>query len=221
MIITLDGPAGTGKSSVAQSVARRLGYAFLDTGAMYRAVALAAIRAGVSLADQAALGKVARDIHLNFDFSQWPPMILLDGRGVDQLIRSEACSSGASKVAVSEPVRHVLVDQQRRIASEQGNLVTEGRDQGSVVFPNAELKVYLDASPEIRARRRTQQLHARHELADEAIILQQILQRDQRDKARAVGPLVIPPGACVIDTSNMTQDQVIEEIVRRAQEVVQ
>ena len=216
MIITIDGPAGTGKSSVSQEVARRLGYSFLDTGAMYRAIALAAIGRGVALDDLAALGVLAGQVSVDFDWSGNPPRVRLDGRDVADLIRTEEASSGASKVAVAPRVRAAMVQLQQRVGIARPNLVTEGRDQGTIVFPRAGLKVYLTANAEQRARRRMLQLKAQGQQVEYASLLAQIRERDTRDSGRAVGPLAIPAGAEVIDTTALTQEQVTAKIVELA-----
>jgi len=213
IVITIDGPAGTGKSSVAHAVAQQLGYGFLDTGAMYRAVALEAIRREANLKDARELAFIARHIRITFDWSQHPPTLVLNGEPVSHLLRSGETSQAASLVAVVPAVREMLVQQQREIAAARGNIVTEGRDQGSVVFPDAAFKFYLDATPAERARRRIAQLRARGEIHDYNEVLNEIIQRDQRDASRSVGPLAVPAGARVIDTTSLTQEQVIERIV--------
>jgi len=214
MIITIDGPAGTGKSSVARTVAQRLGYDFLDTGAMYRAVALEALRRNADLEDARELGYIARLCRIEFDWTQQPPGVLLNGAPVGHALRSADVTRAASYVAVVPAIRQKLVEEQQRIGRQRPNLVTEGRDQGTVVFPDARCKIYLDATPEERARRRVAQLRARGEVVDYREILEQILSRDHRDSTRAVGPLAIPPDARVIDTTKMTEQQVVEEILR-------
>ena len=213
MIITIDGPAGTGKSTVAREVAERLGFDFLDTGAMYRAVALEVVRRRADLRDVRELGFIARHCRITFDWSRRPPGVLLNDEPVAHLLRGSEVTSAASHVAAVPAVREQLVSQQQRIGAEHGNLVTEGRDQGTVVFPDALLKIYLDATPAERARRRVAQLRARGEIAHQEEVLREILERDQRDSTRAVGPLAVPPGAQVIDTTKVTEEQVIEQIV--------
>jgi cytidylate kinase len=216
MIITIDGPAGTGKSTVARKVAERLSFDFLDTGAMYRAVALEALRRKVSLSDARALAFVARHCRITFDFSKRPPALMLNGEPVSHLLRGSEVTSAASFVAAVPAVRERLVQEQQRIGTGHGNLVTEGRDQGTIVFPNAKAKFYLDATPAERCRRRVAQLRARGEMVNSDEVLREIIERDKRDSTRAVGPLIVPPGAQVIDTTNLTEDQVVDRIVTRS-----
>ncbi|HEX8521654.1 MAG TPA: (d)CMP kinase [Tepidisphaeraceae bacterium] len=217
MVITIDGPAGTGKSSVARAVAERLGLDFLDTGAMYRAIGLEAVRRQANLEDQRELAFIAKIVKIDFDWTRKPPGLLLNGEQVGHLLRGSEATRAASYVAVVPAIRELLVNQQRKIGNQRGNLVTEGRDQGSVVFPDAAFKFYLDATPQERARRRATQLRARGEIVDIQELLKQIVSRDHRDATRAVGPLAIPEGAEVIDTTTMTEPQVVDHIVWRVQ----
>jgi cytidylate kinase len=213
MIITIDGPAGTGKSTVAQTVAQQLGFDFLDTGAMYRALGLAALRRQTSLEDTRELAFVARHARIEFDWSQRPPTVMLNGELVGHLLRGGDATRAASYVAIVPAIREQLVEQQRQIGRERPNLVTEGRDQGSVVFPTAEFKFYLDATPAERARRRVAQLRSRGEIVDAARVLEEIVARDRRDATRCVGPLAVPWDARVIDTTELAQEQVVQRIV--------
>jgi CMP/dCMP kinase len=216
MIITIDGPAGTGKSTVAQSAARELGFDFLDTGAMYRAIGLAALRRHANLEDPRELTYVARLAKITFDFSVQPPAVTLNGEPVGHLLRAGDATRAASFVAMVPAVRELLVRQQQEIGASRPNLVTEGRDQGSVVFPHAELKFYLDATPVERARRRADQFRARGEVVDIGELQKQITDRDTRDAKRAVGPLAIPDGAEVINTTNLSLTEVVDRIVAKA-----
>jgi cytidylate kinase len=213
MIITIDGPAGTGKSTVAQSVARRLRFDFLDTGAMYRAIALDAVRREVNLEDARELTFIAKHSHIAFDWLQTPPGVTLNEEPVGHLLRSGPVTAAASYIAVVPAIRELMVIQQRRIGIDRGNIVTEGRDQGSVVFPDAPFKFYLDATPHERARRRAAQLRGRGEIVAHDDILRQIVDRDHRDSTRSVAPLAIPADARVIDSTHLTQEQVIDMIV--------
>jgi cytidylate kinase len=221
MVITIDGPAGTGKSTVALAVAARLRFDFLDTGAMYRALGLAALRREVDLEDARELTFVARLAKVTFDWSRHPPGVLLNGEPVGHLLRGSDCTRAASYIAVVPAVREMLVAQQRQIGHERGNVVSEGRDQGTVVFPEAELKVYLDADPHERARRRVAQLRSRGEIVDHAEILAGILARDHRDASRATGPLAKPADAVLIDTTELVEPQVTDLIVARAERLLQ
>jgi cytidylate kinase len=221
MIITIDGPAGTGKSTVAQAVAQELGFDFLDTGAMYRAIGLAALRRQVPLEDARELTYVARHSRIRFDYTVQPPGVLLNGEPVGHLLRGSDATRAASYVAVVPAIREMLVEQQRQIGREHGNLVTEGRDQGSVVFPDAGLKFSLDATPEERANRRVAQLRSHGEIVDYHAILNGIVSRDHRDASRSVGPLAIPSDAITIDTTRITQGEVIDQIVARARQVLE
>jgi cytidylate kinase len=216
MIITIDGPAGTGKSTVAQKVAEELGFDFLDTGAMYRAIGLAALRKGANLENSRELAFLAKSSRIVFDFSRRPPAVMLNGESVGHLLRAGEATRAASFVAQVPAVRELLVRQQQEIGTQRPNLVTEGRDQGTIVFPHAQLKFYLDATPAERARRRAAQLRARGEVVDALALQRQIVERDTRDARRAVGPLSIPHDAQVIDTTQISEDQVIEQIVERA-----
>lgn len=218
MVITIDGPAGTGKSTVARRVAAELGFGFLDTGAMYRAVGLEAVRRQADLNDARQLAFIARHCRIEFDWSAMPPAVILNGEVVSHLLRSGEATRAASYVAVVPAIREMMVEQQRRIGHDRGNLVTEGRDQGSVVFPAAGLKVYLDATPDERARRRSAELRARGETVDLAEIRQQIIDRDTRDSTRSASPLTKPHDAIVIDTTHLTIDDVIAQIVALARQ---
>jgi cytidylate kinase len=213
MVITIDGPAGTGKSSVALAVADRLDAKLLDTGAMYRAIGLEALRRGTNLQDTRELTFVARHARIEFDWLRHPPGVSLNGEPVGHLLRSGEATRAASYVAVVPAIREMLVQQQREIGNKLGSLVTEGRDQGSVVFPNADVKFYLDATPQERARRRVAQLRLRGEVVDYNEVLSSIVSRDHRDANRMVGPLAIPRDAIVIDTTPLTEDEVVDRIV--------
>ena len=217
MIVTLDGPAGTGKSTVARAAAERLGFDFLDTGAMYRAIGLEAFRREADLQDPRELAFVAGLCRIEFDWNHNPPAVLLNGEPVTHLLRSGDATRAASFVATVPAIRERLVEQQRQIGRDHSGrgLVTEGRDQGSVVFPDAEHKFYLDADPAERAKRRAKQLRDRGEVVSEREILREMIERDARDKGRAVAPLVRPPDSALIDTGGMTQEDVIGLIVRK------
>ena len=217
MIITIDGPAGSGKSTAARELARALGIAFLDTGATYRAVTLEALRRGTDLEDEGALLELARGLDIRFAPAGRDVRVLLDGRDVTREIRSEEVSAGSHHAAGSPAVREVLVELQRRLGRQLGSFVAEGRDQGSVVFPEADVKFYLDARAEVRARRRHEEMLAAGRPSDYQEVLGSILRRDARDRGRPVAPLVEPEGAIAIDTSEMSIQQVVEELRRHVE----
>ena len=216
MIVTIDGPAGSGKSAAALQLAARLALPHLDTGAMYRAVALDALEQGI-LHDPDKIAQRARLLSLKFDWTKSPAAILLNGRNVADAIRQPRITE-ITYVAADNPwVREELVRQQRLIGQAAGSLVTEGRDQGTIVFPHAEFKFYLNAHPEERARRRIAQLAAKGISLELHDVLQQILQRDMRDSVRAVGPLARPHDAIELDTTDLTLEETVEAMVRHIQ----
>ncbi len=214
VIITIDGPAGTGKSTVAHQLAACLGLDFLDTGAMYRASALVAIEQGIDPTDGPALAEAVRAHGLHFDWSADPPRMMLGDRDVSGRIREQDVGRTVSIVAGQPELRALLVEQQRRIGEDRPRLVSEGRDQGSVVFPEAGLRFFLDADIETRADRRMAQCNEAGIRADRDTVLREIRERDRLDSTRSHGPLVRPPGAVVVDTSNRTRHQVVEELQR-------
>jgi cytidylate kinase len=195
MVIAIDGPAGAGKSTVAKAVAKALGFTYLDSGAMYRCVALAALERGLSAA------QVAEQVAIELG-----ERVLLDGREVTGQIRTPAVSEAASQAAADPEVRAAMAGQQQRILAD-GDWVAEGRDIGTVVAPAAEVKVFLTASAEERARRRALEIGA-----DPATVLAEQVIRDQRDSTRAHSPLAAAPGATVLDTTGLTLDQVVERV---------
>lgn len=207
MIITIDGPAGSGKSTAARNLAAALGIAYLDTGATYRAVTLAALRGGVDMEDAAALARLAGGLKIELIPNTGGVCVLMDGEDVTGDIRSPEVSDNIHYVAGCSEVRDVLVELQRSIGRHLGQFVAEGRDQGSVVFPDADVKFFLVASHEIRAQRRCDQMLAAGQDTDYEQVLASIIQRDRRDEGRAVAPLIKPQGAVEIDTSANTMDQ--------------
>jgi cytidylate kinase len=212
MIVAIDGPAGAGKSSAARALARRLGFRFLDTGAMYRAVTLAALRRRLSWDDPAALARLANELTIELGDGK----VLLDGEDVTQAIRTLEITSLIYHAADNPDVRRRLVEMQRQ-AAEGLDIVSEGRDQGTVVFPNAECKIFLTATAEERAKRRSHDLAARGESLPFDEILRQQNLRDERDARRAVGPLVQAADAIELNTDGMEPGQVVdrlEEVVR-------
>jgi cytidylate kinase len=208
MVIAIDGPAGAGKSTVAKGVARALGFTYLDSGAMYRAVALAALERGIDLDDGERLGELAWELDINFDGDS----IHLDGNPVEGRIRSPEVTVAASRVSVHPQVRQAMVKRQRELIA-SGNYVAEGRDIGTVVSPESPLKVFLTADEQERARRRSVDSG---EPVDE--VRQAIGDRDRRDQERADSPLRRAPGALEIDTTDLTPDEVVEEIAKLARE---
>ena len=216
LIVTIDGPAGSGKSAAAVLLAGRLKVPHLDTGAMYRAVALDALEQGIQ-GDAGRIAQRCRSLDLDFDWAKTPAEILLNGRNVADAIRQPRVTEMTYVAADNPQVREELVKLQRLIGQKAGSLVTEGRDQGTVVFPQANFKFYLTAQPEERARRRIAQLAAKGVTADAQEILQQIIQRDQRDAARAVGPLARPHDAIDLDTTNLTLEQVVDAMIQYIQ----
>ena len=212
-IITIDGPAGSGKSTVAREVAARLGFTFLDTGALYRAAAVAVHEAGISAQVDKACGGILRQTRIAISGNR----IYLNGRDVTEEIRTPLISDLASTIAVHPSVRRELLSIQRSFP-ERAAVVVEGRDTGSVVFPDADLKIYLDADPEERARRRHRELVMKGLDSGMETVLNDLKNRDQRDGTRSVSPLVIPEHAIVVDTTHLTLREVVETILSLAGE---
>jgi CMP/dCMP kinase len=210
VIVTIDGPAGTGKSTVAHRLAKRLGLEVLDTGAMYRAAALVALERHLDPANGAAIAQLVESLDIHFDWAADPPAILIGSRDVSRRIREPDIDRIVSIVAKQRAVRQTLVRHQRRIAQRHPRLVTEGRDQGSVVFPEAPVRFYLDAAPEVRAARRVAQLQEQglEESYDE--VLRDIRNRDEIDSCREEAPLRAPDGAIRVDTGELTLEGVVD-----------
>ena len=208
-IITVDGPSGAGKGTLCQLLAKATGYALLDSGALYRLTALAAIKAEVALTDVQALAKLAAELDIAFNAAEQGVTVLLAGKDVTREIREEAVGMAASQVAALQPVRDALLMRQRAFADGSG-LVADGRDMGTVVFPSAAVKFFLTASAEERAKRRVLQLESAGQKADEQQILTDIEARDKRDRERASSPLVPAADAILLDSTTMTIDQVFE-----------
>jgi len=213
MIVTLDGPAGAGKSTIARRLAQRLGFAFLDTGAMYRAVTLAALRNQGPWDDPQALADLALHCQIDLDGSH----VRLNGEDVSELIRSIEVTSHIHYLADNPSVREQMVELQRALAVGK-DLVTEGRDQGTVAFPNAECKIFLTASPQERAKRRAQELQTRGERISVDEILEQQNDRDYRDSIRKTGRLEPAPDAIGVSTDDMSPDEVVERLVEIVRE---
>ncbi|MFP4105497.1 MAG: (d)CMP kinase [Phycisphaerae bacterium] len=218
MIITIDGPAGSGKSTAARRLAKKLEIAFLDTGATYRAVTLKALGEGTDLHDPQAMASIAREAHITMMPEGEEVRVLLDNHDVSEEIRSARITEHTRYAATYPEVREVLVELQRKLGRQLGEFVTEGRDQGSVVFPDADVKFYLDASPEVRAQRRLDEMHERGEDEQFEAVLEAIKERDHRDMTREVGPLRQADDAIVVDTSQKNIDEVVAELLRLVRE---
>jgi CMP/dCMP kinase len=216
LIITIDGPAGAGKSTVSRRLAARLGYRYIDTGAMYRVIGVLAAEQGIDLGDTAALTALCDSVSISFEALPDGVVTRANGRDLSELIRTGAAGQLASKVSTVPEVRARLVAQQRAFGS-GGGVVMEGRDIGTVVFPEAPLKVFLDASPGERARRRAVELQARGERVDVAAMEREIAERDARDRTRAHSPLRPAPDARVVDSTGRTVEGIVEEIAALAQ----
>ena len=207
-VIAIDGPSASGKGTVAQGVARALGFHFLNSGALYRAVALAALTAALDLENESILSDIALKLNAKFDGNS----VVLEGHDVTDAVRGEDVSVAASRIAGLPAVRRALLSRQRAFRQPPG-LVADGRDMGTVVFPDAVLKIYLTASPETRAERRHKQLMEKGLGANMAALLQDIRERDQRDSARATAPLKKCADAVLIDTTNMSAADAVAQVL--------
>ena len=217
-VLTIDGPSGSGKGTVSRAAARALGWALLDSGALYRLVALAARQAGVSLDDGPELARLAHGLDIRFDSDDsGEEVVWLDGKQVTGAIRTEEAGNDASKVAAFPVVRAALLERQRRFAVPPG-LVADGRDMGTVVFPQAEVKIFLTASAAERAARRHKQLKEKGVAATLAALSLEIAERDLRDSTRAASPLVASADAILLDTTGLSVDEVVERVLRAARE---
>lgn len=211
-VVTIDGPAGAGKSTVARALADRLGYTFLDTGALYRTVALMAKRAGIPWDDGSRLGKLAAEIDIVFVRDDGKTRVLANGSDVSDDIRTAEISQGASKVSALTEVREGLLGMQRKVAT-KGNVVAEGRDVGTVVFPYAQAKFFLLANAETRAKRRTLELQSAGRPAVLADVLAEMRERDARDSERAIAPLRPARDAVRVDSSDATPEEVLDRML--------
>ena len=209
LIIAIDGPAGAGKSTIASRLARKLGYANLESGAMYRALALKAIEWDLSFDDEAALEELAQKSRIKLEPSLVGNHVLLDGRDVTQRIREADVSEAASRVSVHPKVRAWMVARQREMGAD-GGVVMEGRDIGTKVFPEADVKIFLDADPVIREKRRIQQQHSQGISAES--MAAELRERDHRDRTRATSPLAPAKDATVLDSTAISEDEVLERI---------
>lgn len=216
-VIAIDGPSGSGKGTISRAVAQRLGYHWLDSGALYRVLALAARDHRVSLDDSRALAELARTLDVRFEPGQVQdePRVILGGRDVTLAIRSETCGNDASQVAALPEVRESLLDRQRAFRQPPG-LVADGRDMGTVVFPDADTKIFLTATQDERARRRYNQLKKQGISASLGALLDELARRDERDTNRAVAPLRPAPDATVVDSTGMGIEEVLNEVLELA-----
>ncbi len=212
LVIAIDGPAGSGKSTIASLLAKKLGYINLESGAMYRALALKALEGSTDLDNEEGLRQLAEQTVIELIPSGESNRVLLDGRDVSQRIREADVTAAASRVSVHPAVRQILVARQR-VMGEPGGVVMEGRDIGSVVFPNAEVKIFLDADPQIRAERRFLQSSAAAADSNNAQqVMEELAARDRRDQTRAASPLIAAPDAVHIDSTHKSIDEVVEAI---------
>ncbi|MFA9462339.1 (d)CMP kinase [Thiohalorhabdus methylotrophus] len=221
-VVTIDGPSGTGKGTLANLLARKLDWHYLDSGALYRAVAWTALRDGLALEEreEESLGELARTLNIRFEpAAEGPVRVYIDGQEVTQELRSGPISEGASVVAAMQPVRDGLLELQRSFRRPPG-LVADGRDMGTVVFPEAPAKIFLTATAEERARRRYEQLRAHETDVTLERITQELRQRDERDAHRNVAPLRASEGAYIIDTTNISIDAVLAEALERVRRCI-
>ena len=215
MVIAIDGPAGAGKSTIAKGIAAKLGFVYIDTGAMYRAVALWAIRAGIVDTDFHKVEQLA--VQAEISFQAGTRRVILNGEDVTEAIRTPEVSAAASRVSAISGVRRAMVEKQRAMAA-KNSVVMEGRDIGSVVFPDARVKIFLDAPASERVSRRNRELQGRGVAVDEDGTAREINERDQRDRTRAEAPLVQAPDAVYLDSGGLTVDEVEQEVLRIVRE---
>ena len=213
LVITIDGPAASGKSTIARMLAERLGASFLDTGAMYRAVTLAAMQAGVDMSDEEKLLDILETKKFQFAAKEGKMTVSIDGVDVTEQIRRQEVTANARHIASAAKIRAKLVQMQRQFAADEEKIVAEGRDQGTVAFPNADIKFFLDADIAERARRRQSELQSKGDGENLEQIQRDIEKRDKSDESRAVGPLKPANDAIVVDTTDLTIEQVVEKLL--------
>ena len=213
MIIAIDGPAGSGKSTIAKLIAKRLNYRYIDTGAMYRAVAWTAQKKGLSLTDETAMAELARSLKIEFVPGADGQSVLVDGENATAHLKNETVGKGAATVAAQKSVREVLVARQRQIG-ETGNVVMDGRDIGTVVFPQANKKFFFVADAEERGRRRYEELKSKNPDLDLKIIIEEIRQRDHEDCNRKISPLVRAEDALEVDTTRLSIEEVTDHVLK-------
>lgn len=210
--IAIDGPAGAGKSTIAKLIAKKKNYIYVDTGAMYRAMALYFIEEGISAEEQDKISSVCKDIDVTLTYENGEQVVLLNGRNVNGLIRTEQVGNMASASSVNKDVREKMMELQRALAKKE-NVVMDGRDIGTVVLPNADVKVYLTASSKVRALRRYEELKAKGESCDLDVIEKDIIDRDYRDMHRDIAPLKQADDAILLDSSDMTIEEVADAVI--------
>ena len=213
MIIAIDGPAGSGKSTVAKLVAKRLNYRYIDTGAMYRAVAWTAQKKGMGLADETAMAQIAGSLDIEFVPSADGQLVLVDGENAMAHLKNEMVGRGAATVAAQKSVREILVAKQRQIG-EAGNVVMDGRDIGTVVFPQADKKFFFIADADERGRRRYEELKSKNPNLDLKIIIEEVRQRDHEDRNRKISPLVMAEDALEVDTTGLSIEEVTNHVLK-------
>ena len=218
-IITVDGPSGAGKGTLCHALAEKLGFDFLDSGAIYRITALAAVKSGTALDDEDSLAEIGRNLDVKFIPKDGEVNVILNGENVGDQIRTAEAGQNASKVAVFPKVRAALLQRQRDFSSDRG-LIADGRDMGTVVFPEAQVKLFLDASAEERTKRRVKQLQEKGFNANFDEILAEIKERDYRDRNRAVAPLVPAKDALLLDSTDLSINEVIEQALNHISQYV-
>ena len=218
-IITVDGPSGAGKGTLCHALAEKLGFDFLDSGAIYRITALAAVKSGTALDDEDSLTEIGRNLDVKFIPKDGEVNVILNGENVGDQIRTAEAGQNASKIAVFPKVREALLQRQRDFSSDRG-LIADGRDMGTVVFPDAQVKLFLDASAEERTKRRVKQLQEKGFNANFDEILAEIKERDYRDRNRAVAPLVPAKDALLLDSTDLSIDEVIEQALNHISQYI-